>query len=194
MCPALPRPRSVLFPPYSNVKLGDDVQRVPGPGQGFDTGRIWDQGDRDPALGQTLFGGPQAIPLLVFVVPGSHTVTDGHRWSRGHSWSPAVTHDSGATGSPPPPPAGLVLSLQQADRIEEAVRELEALNPTPQPVKSPLLSGKWELPGAEVGRGCGQRPPLRRQDGKARKHKRNKSRSSRAGAPHILGVCESTLL
>ncbi|RAL39571.1 hypothetical protein DM860_003104 [Cuscuta australis] len=40
---------------------------------------------------------------------------------------------------------GADASPEDQDQIEQVVRKLEAANPTKQPLKSPLLNGKWEL-------------------------------------------------
>jgi len=34
---------------------------------------------------------------------------------------------------------------EDKERMAKAIRELEMKNPTPAPIKSPLLNGKWEL-------------------------------------------------
>lgn len=44
-----------------------------------------------------------------------------------------------------PTSRGLTASPEQVAEIDAAASALEALNPTPKPLASPLLNGKWRL-------------------------------------------------
>jgi hypothetical protein len=40
---------------------------------------------------------------------------------------------------------GLVASEEDQEQVEALVQQLEKMNPTPKPLESPLLNGRWEL-------------------------------------------------
>lgn len=62
---------------------------------------------------------------------------------------------------------GATLSAAARGRIEAATRALEALNPTPKPLRSPILNGRWELQfsTSRTGLGAGSGIPGLRPTG-----------------------------
>lgn len=61
---------------------------------------------------------------------------------------------------------GLVATDQDKDEIDAIASRLEALNPTPRPLSSPLINGGWELLYTTSGSILGQsKPPFLRPSG-----------------------------
>jgi len=45
---------------------------------------------------------------------------------------------------------GLIATEEDQQQVESVVQQLEKMNPTPKPLESPYLNGRWRLVGADM--------------------------------------------
>lgn len=53
---------------------------------------------------------------------------------------------------------GLIATEEDQQEIESVVQQLEKMNPTPKPLESPYLNGRWRLVGADISQNSSAGP------------------------------------